>query len=138
MKILFLFCLYLFRVELSFADLKYQPIQFQLSTDKEQYFEGEKIQFNITITNTDKTNSYPVLIPHTQNTGQKLFYLTAYDKAKNTFLLRYTENKILKIMVHDTGSVWIKYLKPHEQIVVPIFLIDFDNYYSYQVSGCHF
>lgn len=135
MKTLFLFCLFIFNVELSFAYLKYQPIQFQISTDKEQYFEGEKIQFNITITNTDKTNSYPVLIPHTQNTGQKLFYLTAYDKAKNTFLLRYAEDIKLKMMVHDTGAVRIKYLKPKEHIVVPIFLNDFDNYYSYHTQN---
>lgn len=57
------------------ADLKYEPIQFQLSTSQESYYEGEKITFLITITNIDKENSYPVLLPHTQNTGQKLFYL---------------------------------------------------------------
>lgn len=115
----------------AFGYLKYHPISFTLSTDKESYFEGEKITFNITITNTDKENTYPVLLPHTQNVGQKLFYLNAYDKANNTILLRYTEEKMLNMMVHDTGTVQIRYLKPLEQIVVPIYLNDFENYFNY-------
>jgi hypothetical protein len=53
------------------ADMKYHPIRFVLSTSGESYYEGGKITFNITITNTDKTHSYPVLLPHTQNTGSK-------------------------------------------------------------------
>ncbi len=119
----------------AFGYLKYHPISFIISTDKESYFEGEKITFNITITNTDKENSYPVLLPHTQNVGQKLFYLNAYDKAKNTMLLRYTDDKMLKMMVHDTGTVQIRYLKPLEQIVVPIYLNDFENYFNYHTQN---
>jgi hypothetical protein len=119
----------------AWADLKYHPVSFVLSTDKEIYYEGEKITFNITITNTDKENSYPVLLPHTQNVGQKLFYLNAYDKANNTLLLRYTEDKMLNMMVHDTGTVKIRYLKPLEQIVVPIYLNDFENYYNYHTQN---
>ena len=119
----------------TFANLKYDPIRFILSTDKESYYEGEKITFNITITNTDKENAHPILLPHTQNSGQKLFYLSAYDKAKNTSLLRYTEDPMLTMMVHDTGTVQIKYLKPLEQIVIPIYLNDFENYYSYHTQN---
>lgn len=119
----------------AWADSKYHPVSFVLSTDKDTYYEGEKITFFITITNTDKDNSYPVLLPHTQNVGQKLFYLNAYDKANNTMLLRYTEDKMLKMMVHDTGTVRIRYLKPLEQIVVPIYLNDFKNYYSYHTQN---
>lgn len=119
----------------AFGYLKYHPISFILSTDKESYFEGEKITFLITITNTDKEKSYPVLLPHTQNVGHKLFYLNAYDKANNTMLLRYTEDKMLKMMVHDTGTVKIRYLKPLEQIVVPIYLNDFENYFNYHTQN---
>lgn len=121
--------------KIAFGYLKYHPISFTLSTDKESYFEGEKITFNITITNTDKENTYPVLLPHTQNVGQKLFYLNAYDKANNTMLLRYTEDKMLNMMVHDTGTVQIRYLKPLEQIVVPIYLNDFENYFNYHTQN---
>lgn len=115
----------------AWANLKYQPVSFVLSTEKESYYEGEKITFFITITNNDKERTIPVLLPHTQNIGQKLFYLNAYDKANNTLLMRYTEDKMLKMMVHDTGTVQIKYLKPLEQIVVPIYLNDFENYFNY-------
>lgn len=117
------------------ANLKYHPISFMLSTDKESYYEGEKITFLITITNNDKERTLPVLLPHTQNVGKKLFYLNAYDKANNTMLLRYTEERMLKMMVHDTGTVKIKYLKPMEQVVVPIYLNDFENYYSYYTQN---
>ncbi|MFN3446458.1 MAG: hypothetical protein ACK44D_12020, partial [Bacteroidia bacterium] len=120
---------------MAWANLKYHPVSFVLSTDKDTYYEGEKITFNITITNTSKEKTYPVLLPHTQNVGQKLFYLNAYDKANNTLLLRYTENKMLNMMVHDTGTVKIKYLKPQEQIVVAIYLNDFENYYNYHTQN---
>ncbi len=119
----------------AFADLKPRYISFTLSTDKESYYEGDKITFNITITNRDKENTHTVLIPHTQNSGQKLFYLNVYDKANNTMLLRYTEDQMLKMMVHDTGAVQIRYLKPLEQVIVPIYLNDFENYYNYHTQN---
>ncbi|MFZ4413667.1 MAG: hypothetical protein ACOYOV_11325 [Bacteroidales bacterium] len=120
---------------MAYADLKPRYISLTISTDKESYYEGDKITFNITITNRDKENTHPVLLPHTQNVGQKLFYLNVYDKANNTMLLRYTEDQMLKMMVHDTGSVQIRYLKPLEQIVVPIYLNDFENYYNYHTQN---
>jgi hypothetical protein len=125
----------LFTTKVSFADLQPRYISFTLSTDKESYYEGEKITFNITITNRDKENTHPVLIPYTQNVGQKLFYLNVYDKANNTMLLRYTEDRMLNMMIHDTGTVQIRYLKPLEQIVVPIYLNDFENYYNYHTQN---
>jgi hypothetical protein len=127
--------LFFFLVNHAFADLVWQPLSFVLSTDKVSYYEGEKITFFITITNQDKENSYPVLLPHTQNTGQKLFYLNLYDKAKNTLLLRATEDRMFHMMVHDTGTVQIKYLKPQEQIVIPVYLNDFENYYNYHTQN---
>lgn len=117
------------------ADLPYHPIRFGLSTDKEIYYEGEKITFYITITNSSKETPYPVLLPHTQNTGPKLFCLNAYDKAANYHVLRYTEDPMLRMMVHDTGSVKIHYLQPLEEIVVPIYLNDFENYFNYHTQN---
>lgn len=120
------------------AYLKYHPLSFELSTDKDSYYEGEKITFYITITNNHQETTYPVLIPQTQNAGQKLFYLNAYDKANNTLLLRYTEDKMLNMMVHDTGIVKIICLKPLEKIVVPIYLNDFENYYNYYTQNASY
>lgn len=135
MRINLLIFLFVLFSKSSSAYLKYHPITFKLNTDKESYYEGEKITFNIIITNTDKENSYPVLIPHTQNIGQKLFYLNLYDKANNTLILRYTEDRNLNMMVHDTGSVKIKYLKPLEQITIPIYINDFENYFNYYTQN---
>lgn len=115
----------------AFARLILHPVTFELSTEKETYVEGEKITLFITITNTDKERTLPVLLPHTQNVGQKLFYLSVYDKAQNTMLLRYREDPMLKMTVRDTGSVEVRYLKPLEKIVVPIYLNDFENDSSY-------
>lgn len=120
---------------MAYADLKPRYISYTLSTDKESYYEGEKITFYITITNRDKVNTHPVLIPYTQNVGQKLFYLNVYDKANNTMLLRYTEDRMLNMVIHDTGNVQIRYLKPLEQIVVPIHLNDFENYNNYHTQN---
>lgn len=122
----------------AYADLKHHPIRFALSTEKESYYEGEKITFYLTITNTDTGQAHPVLLPHTQNVGQKLFCLSAYDKATNTQLLRYTENPQLQMRVQDTGSVQIRYLQPLEQLVVPIYLNDFaDSAYHIQTASHH-
>jgi hypothetical protein len=135
MKAITLFFFLVISAKPVLANLKYHPVSFMLSTEKESYYEGEKITFLITITNNDKERTLPVLLPHTQNTGQKLFYLNAYDKAGNTLLLRYTEDKMLRMMVHDTGTVKIKYMKPLEKVLVPIYLNDFDNYYSYHTQN---
>jgi hypothetical protein len=125
---LILLCLSTLQV---FADLPFMPIQFSLSTQKETYFEGEKVTFNIIVTNTDKEKAHPVLIPHTQNVGQKLFYLNLYDQANNTLILRGTEERQLNMKVQDTGSVKMIYLKPLEQITIPIYLNDSENEEDY-------
>ena len=39
------------------------------------------------------------------------------------------------MMVHDTGTAQIKHLKPQEQVVIPIYLNDFVNYYSYHTQN---
>lgn len=122
----------------AFANLHYHPIKFEISTDKESYYEGEKITFTVTITNTDKENTHPVLVPHTQNVGQKLFYLNVYDKANNTMLLRYTEDRMLDMTVQDTGTAQISYLKPLEQIIIPIYLNDVENYHTENASNHKF
>ncbi|MFA7273100.1 MAG: hypothetical protein WC044_04490 [Crocinitomicaceae bacterium] len=118
----------LFFATYALADLKYNPVQFSLSTEKESYYEGEKITFLITITNTSEDQSYPVLLPNTQNSGQKLFYLNLYDKANNTFILRATEDREINLPMDQPGTVEIRYLKPLEQIVLPIYMNDFENY----------
>ncbi len=134
MKNILLLITFFLLANTTLANLKYHPVSFVLSTDKESYYEGEKITFIITITNTDQENAHPVLVPYTQNTGQKLFYLTMYDKANNTQIQRYSEDRKLHMMIHDTGSVQLRYLKPLEQLVVPIYINDVENYYNYHTQ----
>jgi hypothetical protein len=38
-------------------------------------------------------------------------------------------------MVHDTGTVQIRYLKPLEQIVVPVYINDYENYFNYHTQN---
>ncbi|MCC6818474.1 MAG: hypothetical protein IT245_06265 [Bacteroidia bacterium] len=126
---------FLFITNNLFADLKYQPIQFSIKTEKESYYEGEKITFIISMTNIDRSNAYPVLLPHTQNTGNKLLQLILFDKAQNYTLVRGTENPEMNMMVHDTGSILLKYIQPLEKIEYKIHLNDFENYYSYHTTN---
>jgi len=130
-----LFLLLILLLNLSaWGNLMLHPIRFTLSTDKDSYYEGEIIKFNITITNSSPTNTYPVLLPYSQNTGQKLFSLQVYDKANNTSILRYKEDLTMQMIVDDLGQVGIKYLKPLEQVVIPIYLNDSINYYTQTAS----
>ncbi len=135
MKKTFILLLIILSSNLALADMKYDPISFNLSTEKESYYESEKVTFLITIKNKDKENSYPVLIPHTQNSGQKLFCFNVYDKANNTLLLRFSEDPLLKMMVHDTGTVKIIYLKPLEEIVIRMYWNDFEGNNNYQLQN---
>ena len=118
----------------AFSDLKYTPISIQLKTEKESYYEGEKVTFFVVLTNNDKENSHPILVPHTQNTGRKLFTLDLYDRAKKTRFIRASENPMLQMLVHDTGSVKIQYLKPLEELSIPIYWNDFENFYNYHTQ----
>lgn len=120
---------------LVFADVKYNPIRFTLSTNAQEYYEGGKIIFILSITNTDTQQTYPVLLPHTHNKGPKLLYLKVYDKANNTQLLRYTEDRLHPNNTQDTGSVEIRYLKPLEQITVPICLNGTENPLIHNLSN---
>jgi hypothetical protein len=55
------------------ADMKYHSISFVLSVDKESYYQGEKITFLITISNTDKESRLMALV-------SKLFFEDACMK----------------------------------------------------------
>lgn len=65
------------------ASLPYMPLRITLQPSQSEYVEGEKISFKVWIKNTDKYNTYPVLIPDKQNVGKKLFYLRVIDMANN-------------------------------------------------------
>ena len=70
MRLLSVFLILISKV--CFADIPYMPIHFTMKTDKQEYYEGETIKFTITLVNSDKQNTYPVLISANQNEGKKL------------------------------------------------------------------
>lgn len=137
MKNIFLLFIFQLSAFLAMADAKYHPVTFQLSTGKDSYYEGEKVTFLIAITNNDKEQSYPVLLPSTRTVGQKLFYLNVYDKANNTHILRASEEKMLKMGVPGSGNDQVKYLKPGEQVVIPVYWNDNIGNYQTLTSSHH-
>jgi hypothetical protein len=44
------------------ANLIYTPLSFTLSTAKETYMEGEKVEFLLAVTNGDTLKAHPVLL----------------------------------------------------------------------------
>jgi hypothetical protein len=103
------------------ADMPYMPLSFDLKTVKEIYDEGEMVEFILTITNTDKTKTYPVVTPSSQNGGLKLIHLDIYDRAKNVFIKRAFENREMSMFIKSIGINGIVYLKPGEKITIPFY-----------------
>jgi hypothetical protein len=122
----FLFCL-LFGIMTLSADMPYQPLSFSLSTSKPTYMEGEKIDFTLTIKNNDVTRTYPVLMPG-QNSGNKIVYLRVYDPAENEFIIRAEESREISMFIKNITINYIKWLAPGEEITIPFYLFDSDNY----------
>jgi hypothetical protein len=124
------------------ADIPYMPLVFSLITGKEIYTEGERIDFILTIKNTDKTNAYPLILPHTQNTGKKLITISLnepYQKYHDGILELATEDRNINMFVHDTGHVKIIQLQAGDSVQIPFYINDFENYYSYhtQIASHH-
>lgn len=115
---------YVFNVSVAKADIPFMPFKFELTTEKSEYLEGEQINFIVSITNTDKKNTHPVLIPANQNTGAKLFYFEIHDAAKNFSRPIETETRELQYrMVHESPRFpEVVMLKPGEQITFNAFL----------------
>lgn len=106
------------------------PIQFELSTGQESYYEGAVIDFYVTITNIDSNDTYPFLIPNTLNKGNKIIYFNIYENSSDSLILRTTENRKHDMDSTVVGSAKIQYLSPGEKIVLPIYFNDAGNYSS--------
>jgi hypothetical protein len=81
---------------IALANLPYMPLIITLQPQQSEFIEGEKISFIVWIKNTDKTTTYPVLLPDGQNTGEKLFYLQVADAANNYYRIVAKENRQMK------------------------------------------
>lgn len=95
MRIYFTIFFVILITQVAKANLPYMPLRITLEPSQSEYVEGEKISFKVWIKNTDKHNTYPVLLPHRQNTGKKLFYLRVLDMANNYTHVVAIENRPL-------------------------------------------
>ncbi|MFY8020565.1 MAG: hypothetical protein ACOVP1_05185 [Bacteroidia bacterium] len=127
MKPIFFFCFLIFFSHAVYADLKYQPIKIELKTEKDMYQEGDIIALKIVIHNTDPSRTYPFLLPKkNKSNGQKLFYVEVYDRAKNSSILRYSEDRKTSSTLNN-GDYEIKNLRPLESIEIPFYLNETDT-----------
>lgn len=95
-----------------YADLPYKPLRFSLATDQESYKEGDRVTFILTITNTDKDSSYPVLVPGGQEGAQDLYALSIYDIAENVLIERYRAVADEKALSKKERPVKLHWLAP--------------------------
>lgn len=107
-----------------YADMPYMPLSFELTTSKNVYEEGEMVTFILTITNTDKIKTYPVITLGSQNSGLKLIYIEVYDRAKNVSIKRAFENREMNMLIKSIGVNVIVYLKPGEKLNIPFYWND--------------
>lgn len=118
------------------ADLPYMPISFKLSTNKKVYQVGEPIQFKLTIINNDSRKSYPIVVPGSQNKGNKLITLNAFSvNIKTNFYTNVAkEDNVIKMKCNQPGSVSVCNLGPHDSTFVYFFLNDKKNYLTQTAS----
>lgn len=138
MKILIAFLIICFSILKSnclLADMPYQPFSFIIKSEKDTYYEGEKILFHLIIKNTDKSKSFPLLIPGA-NSGKKIVYLRILDPATNTTIVRDIEKTDIYMNIKHISSDYIKYLAPQEEVSIPIILFDYKNYMT-QLQSHH-
>lgn len=127
MKTILTLLLLIFLTNYAFADLKYQPIKIELKAEKQVFQEGETITLKISIRNTDPSRSYPFLVPKMSNgKGAKLFYVDVYDRAKNSNILRYSEDRAKSSAINN-AAYEIRYIKPLESIEIPFNLNETDS-----------
>jgi hypothetical protein len=94
------------------------PLQIELQCEQNRYAEGQPMRFTLIITNTSTQENYPIVLPAEGSGAAGLFFFNMYDKAKNTTILRYSES----CPSLDTGKTNLLWLKPQQQIRIPLTL----------------
>jgi len=128
----FIFC----SVSLLQADLPYTPVYFKLQTSKTVYQVGERIEFRLKVYNRDKNRSYPIVLPGTQNKGQKLVQLRFYSVNEKTkfYTCVAKENPEIRMSCEKPGHAMVQQLAPGDSLEVVFFLNDRKNFLSQTAS----
>jgi len=125
-------------VSLLRADLPYMPVSFKLQSNKSVYQPGERIEFRLIVYNSDKTRSYPIVLPGTQNKGQKLIQLRFYNVNEKTkfYTCVAKENPELQMACETPGNLRLRQLAPGDSTEIVFFLNDHKNF-LYQTASHH-
>lgn len=105
------------------VDLKYMPLGFTVTNTTPVVEEGETISLELRITNNDKDSTWPVMIPGADNSGRKVFFLTAYtvnDKNFYTEIAREDISDQPALSGSVCGNAKVIQLKPGAHIDVKI------------------
>lgn len=94
------------------------PLQLELQCDQSRYAEGKPMRFTLIITNQSLQDNFPIVLPAEGPEAAKVFFFNMYDKARNTTVLRYAES----CPSLDTGKTNLLWLKPQQQIRIPLTL----------------
>lgn len=118
------------------ADLPYIPVFFKLQTSKTVYQPGERIDFRLKVYNRDKTRSYPIVLPGSQNKGQKLIQLQFYSvNEKTKFYTSVAKEKPeIKMNCKSHGNATVRQLAAGDSLEIVFFLNDRKNFYTQTAS----
>ena len=113
------------------------PFSFKLSANDSVVKSGEKIEFTLRFKNCDKENTYPLLIPGNQNYGKKIIYFRVFFQSENLFVPIATEDRETFIIRSEIFLPEMAYLKPNEEISIPLIWNDMSRAFSH-VEAHHF
>ncbi len=127
---------FFFSVSLLRADLPYTPVSLKLQTNKVVYQPGERIEFRLKVYNSDKTRSYPIVLPGTQNKGQKLIQLRFYSVNEKTkfYTCVAKENPDIQMNCKAPGNVSVRQLAQGDSTEIVFFLNDHKNFLTQTAS----
>ncbi len=109
------------------ADLKYIPLHLTLSCDQNSHSIGERIQFNLTFTNTDN-RKHALILPGTQHKGRKMIYFSFYTVKDNIYIEVHRESREIDMDSVYYNQTYYKYIDAGQSISIPVFFGDKKNY----------
>lgn len=117
----------LLNTKTSKADLFLIGLSLKLECLQTTFGKDEIVQFNLTLSNaSDKTHS--ILLPGSQNKGQKLVHFSFFSVKNNFYKEVYRESTLIDMDTAKIGSSIFKMLKPKESTIIPLFLNDKANH----------
>jgi hypothetical protein len=113
---------------LGHAQMPYNPFSISIAQVYPIAYEGDPLMFNITVTNTDATKMWPLLIPGTQNAFEKIFYFFVYDAADSSHI-RWFESREVSLLHTVAVGPMVKYLAPGQSHVFSANLNDYPRFH---------